>query len=416
MRPIACLFLAISLVGGACSGAAIPSASVAPATSPDRVVPSAPVEQSHSPSLMPSVASVVSVSPIERAPAFPTTAFADIREESVSEDAAAEFEAILSEAAGAGGMTATVMTAAGTWSGAAGTADGVRDMRPDDQLAIGSVTKSVIAAQVMQLIDAGELALDDRATDHLPAELDFDTNGATIRHLLGMSSGIPDYVDELWGSLLSDRQRSWTSADVLESVPVNRSPAGNRYQYSSTNYVLLGLIIEQVRGRRLAGVLRDGVLSGEGVERLVFQPDEAPTEPMAMPHGQSTAALETGGGYLPSLAAVTAAGPAGAMASDSASLARWWSRLCGGELVSEASLTEMATVLDGEEYGLGLFDGMAEAHDTPSVGHGGIQVGFAAWAMCFIEDGSVVVVLANRADLGMTIEIADALAGAARSD
>lgn len=289
-------------------------------------------------------------------------------------------------------------------------------MGPDDQLAIGSITKSVIAAQVMQLVEAGEVALDDRATDHLPAELDFDTNGATIRHLLGMRSGIPDYVDALWASLSTDRQRSRTSADVLELVGTARSPAGDRYQYSSTNYVLLGLIIEQARGRPLAGVLRDGVLSGEGLERLIFQPDEAPTEPMAMPGGESTDALGIGGGYLPSIAAVTAAGPAGAMASDSASLARWWSRLCGGELVSEASLTEMATVRDGEEYGLGLLDGMAWAHDTPSVGHGGIQVGFTAWAMCFVEDGTVVVVLTNREDPRITIDVANALAGAAHSD
>jgi hypothetical protein len=89
------------------------------------------------------------------ASAFATTAFAAIREDPVSQAAAAEFQAILNHGVGATGMTATVMTADGTWSGAAGTADGVRDMRPDDQLAIGSVTKSVIAAQVMQLIDSG---------------------------------------------------------------------------------------------------------------------------------------------------------------------------------------------------------------------------------------------------------------------
>ena len=84
------------------------------------------------------------------------------------------------------------MSADGTWSGATGKADGVRDLRIDDQIAIASVTKSVIAAQVMQLVEAGELDLDDPATDHLPPDLDFDTNGATVRQLLGMHSGILD--------------------------------------------------------------------------------------------------------------------------------------------------------------------------------------------------------------------------------
>jgi CubicO group peptidase (beta-lactamase class C family) len=120
-----------------------------------------------------------STSPSEQAPAFPTAAFADIREDPVSERAAAEFQTILRDMGGGGGMAATVMSADGTWSGAAGKADGVRDVRVDDQFAIASVTKSVTAAQVMQMVEAGELALDDRRPITFPPDLDFDTTGAT---------------------------------------------------------------------------------------------------------------------------------------------------------------------------------------------------------------------------------------------
>jgi D-alanyl-D-alanine carboxypeptidase len=334
----------------------------------------------------------------------------------VSDEAAAEFQGVLSEAFGGGGISATVMTAGGTWSGAIGSANGVRELSPDDQLAIGSVTKTVVAAQVMQLVEAGELGFDDPASDHLPPDLDFDTNQATVGELVSMRSGIPDYVDALWASLSTDPQRHWTPAEVLELVGTARSPAGDSFEYSSTNYVLLGLIIEQVRGLPLADVLRDGVLSDDGAERLVFQPDESPTEPMAMPDGATTAALEEGGGYLPSLAGATAAGPAGGMASDSASLAHWWSRLCAGDIVSEASLTEMTMFRDddfGLGYGLGLFD-HTEHHGTPAVGHTGIQVGYSAYAACLVEDGIVVVVLSNQENLDPLIDVADALAVAAR--
>jgi D-alanyl-D-alanine carboxypeptidase len=67
---------------------------------------------------------------------------------------------------------------------------------------------------------------------------------------------------------------------------VTRSPCcscspGEIFEYSSTNYVLLGLVIEQVRGRPLGEVLRAGVLAGEGLDRLVLQPDERPSQPMA---------------------------------------------------------------------------------------------------------------------------------------
>jgi len=139
-------------------------------------------------------------------------------------------------------------------------------------------------------------------------------------------------------------------------------------------------------------VLRDGVLRIDGVERLIYQPDGVPTEPIAMPSGKSTAVLDKGGGYLPSLAHVTSDGPGAAMASDTPSLARWWRAFCSGEIVSQASLTEMSTFHDG--YGLGLYnpgDPYAEV-----VGHTGEHDGYVPWAGCLPEDGAVVVVLTNH--------------------
>ena len=113
---------------------------------------------------------------------------------------------------------------------------------------------------------------------------------------------------------------------------------------------------------------------------------------MAMPDGESPAAFELGGGYVPSVASVTSGGPAAAIASDSPSLANWWRAFCAGEIVSQASLTEMTTWQD--EYGLGLYN-VADPY-AQAVGHTGEDVGFVAWAGCLPEDGSVVVVLSNR--------------------
>jgi D-alanyl-D-alanine carboxypeptidase len=271
----------------------------------------------------------------------------------------------------------------------------------------------VIAAQVMQMVEAGELALDDLAADHLPPDLDFDTNGATIRQLLGHRSGLPGYDPALFNPALqespsTDRKRVWTPAEMLELVIADRAPAGDAFHYTNTNYLLLGLVIEQVRGRPVAEVLRDGVLSIDGVERLIYQPDEVPTEPMAMPDGKSTAVLEEGGGYLPSLAGATSDGPAAAMASDSPSLAHWWRAFCAGEIVSQASLTEMTTMHDG--YGLGLYE-----PDPPgTVGHGGEHVGYVSLAGCLPEHGAVVVVLSNQ--LVDISAVAGRLVDAARSD
>lgn len=372
----------------------------------DRAETAAPVE--------PSVTPVASASPSAQAEAFPIEAFADISEDPVSDSEAAAFQAIIHDMAAlnGAGMSATVMTANGTWSGATGSADGVRDVQIDSQFGIASVTKSVIAAQVMQMVEAGELSLDAPASDYLPADLDFDTNGATIRQLLGMRSGIPDwYSEEMLERVSTHRRRSWEPAEVLALVTPDRAPAGESYEYADTNYNLLGLVIEHVRERPVVDVLRDGVLHVDGTERLIYQPDEAPTGPLAMPGGESQAALEKGGGYLPSLSDASSAGPAGAIASDSISLARWWRAFCAGEIVSEGSLTEMSTLVDGPtDYGLGLFN-PADSYGV-AVGHAGQNFGYVSWAGCLPEDGAVVVLLSNREFenvIGMARPLVDAV-------
>jgi D-alanyl-D-alanine carboxypeptidase len=201
--------------------------------------------------------------------AFPIDPFIAISDGVVTPKTAKAFQAALESIPGGGGIAATVMTANGTWSGAVGKADGVRDVQPNSQFGIASVTKSLVAAQVMQLVEAGELSLDDRATDHLPADFAFDTNGATIRQLLNMHSGIPDwYGDAMETEVGTHRKRVWTTAEVLALISPARNPAGGSFEYTDTNYTLLGLVIEHVRQQPLYDVLRDGVLHVDGTSDL----------------------------------------------------------------------------------------------------------------------------------------------------
>lgn len=331
---------------------------------------------------------------------FPVSAFAEISVELVSEGRAEEFDAalaVMSERFDGLAMSATVLSPDGTWSGAVGRADDRRAVGIDDQFAIGSVTKSLQAAQVMQLVEAGRLRLEDPAERHLPADRDFDANGATVGQLMGMRSGLPDYWPVVKVMASVDRQRAWTVDDVLAMVPAQRSPAGTRYEYADTNYLLLQQVIEQVSGSSVVEVMRDGgVLDIDGIERLVYQPAERPTAPMAMPSAMSSTVWREGRGYLPSIASATAYNQ---FASNSLSLAHWWQALCSGELVSQDSLTAMATFVDG--YGLGLTD-VTAPHAT-SYGHPGSDVGFIAWAGCLPESGSVAAVLSNTGTEDITM-------------
>ncbi len=398
--------LASALVLGLAAGCGSSVSTVSPGPATTAPSPAAtPVATSAAASVQPSAASTP----------FPVEAFATLTDDPVPPDLASKLQAALSDMPPeGGGIAATVMTPAGTWSGAAGTADGVDDLAVDSQFGIGSGTKPIIAAQVMQLVEAGGISLDAPATDYLPADFTFDTNGATIRQLLGHRSGIPDWYPAMKEQFAQDRSRVWTLDEVLALVPATRRPAGGAIDYADTNYNLLGLVIEHVRQRPLVDVLREGVLRVEGTERLIWQPEEAPTEPLAMPRGESRETFEEGLGYLPSLSD-TVDGAAGGMASDTISLARWWRAFCAGDIVSKASLAEMSSFHRDadDEYGLGLFNpapGYAQG-----VGHLGGNFGYSSWSGCLPEDQAVIVVLRNFED-DHIFEMGRPLVMAARSD
>jgi D-alanyl-D-alanine carboxypeptidase len=329
---------------------------------------------------------------------FPIAVFAGLSEEPVSAELAAQLQEVLDTAADGDGLTATVITPGGTWSGATGFAAGRRAMTPDVQMSIASITKTLVAAQVMQLVEAGKLSLDDPAADRLPAGVEFDTNGATIVDLLSMRSGFPESLDDdaEWELLTSDPLHVWTPEEVLATVAPERGPVGQAWEYRGVNYMLLGLIIEHVTGQPVAEVLRSGVLAGDEYERLISQPDERPTDPIAMPFGAPADTFDDVGRYLPSLAGVTAVEFDGGMASDSLSLARWWRGLCSGEVVSPAALDEMTDFVQRPGYGLGIMDRSSEyGSDSGALGHTGNFNGFTTAALCFRKQGIVVAVLAN---------------------
>lgn len=326
--------------------------------------------------------------------AFPAAEFGRLGEETVSDELAAELQGVLDASANGDGLTATLITPEGTWSGATGFAAADRAMSTDDKMAIASITKTIVAAQVMQLVETGALSLGDLAADRLPPGLEFDTNGAKIIDLLSMRSGIPQYFTD-YEALANDPLHVWTAEEKLATVAAERGPVGQDWEYTDTNYLLLGLVIEQVTGRSVGAVLRGGVLAGDRYQRLIYQPDERPTEPMAMTvePGASANAFENGGGYLPSVAMVTMFTTAGAMASDSMSLARWFRALCAGQVVSPASLDEMTDFDQRPGYGLGIIDRSGEYRPgSGALGHKGSST---TVALCFQKPVGVVVVLAN---------------------
>lgn len=259
-------------------------------------------------------------------------------------------------------------------------------MRSDSRYPTHSAAKTIVAAEIFKLAEGGLLTLDDLASSHLPRELSFyDANGATIRQVLGMRSGIPDWNED--SQLLYPAEQAATAVEVFEQLPESRVPAGAELHYASTNYVLLGTIIEHLAGRPMAEVLGSDVLAHPGLEGLVY----------------------TVGGAL---------GADGwGVDTTSASLARWGWTLYGGSVISEASLREM-TDFGGEWYGLGSQDFSGDLGAT-AVGHLGLSSPTTCCSMITLvalpEEGMVIAVQARTPGTSLSGDSLDDLYGLTRS-
>ena len=235
------------------------------------------------------------------------------------------------------GVTAAVIVAdRGGWTGAAGSADGI-PLTSDSRSPTHSSGKTIVAAEVLRLAEKGMLGLDDLASEHLPPELRFfDANGATIRQVLGMRSGIPSLNEA--GGYYPAEQAS-TAVKVFRKLPEPEVAPGGEPEYASTNYVLLGTIIEHVTGHPLAQVLRSDVLGNPALDEFVYTVEDA------------------------------LASDGWGVQATSGALARWGYELYGGFVLSPASLGEM-TDFQGDWYGLGAMD-LSGDYGTLAVGHEG---------------------------------------------
>jgi D-alanyl-D-alanine carboxypeptidase len=180
-------------------------------------------------------------------------------------------------AAGAPGAAVRLDDRGRVQSAAAGRAGlrGNRPMRPELNYRAGSLTKPMVATVVLQLVGEGRLALTDTVDRWLPGILPYG-HQVTVRHLLTMTSGVPEYlrgqIDIDTFGLTRARLRTWTPRELVALVtdrPPTFSP-GTGFEYSNTNYVLAGLIVEAVTGNRLGRELTRRVVRPLGLRDTRF--------------------------------------------------------------------------------------------------------------------------------------------------
>ncbi|HVL26368.1 MAG TPA: serine hydrolase domain-containing protein [Thermomicrobiales bacterium] len=177
---------------------------------------------------------------------------------------------VASSSGGIPGMVLHVAHAGhGSWSGASGIAqiDPEVPMEPEDRFGVGSIVKPFVASTVLQIVEDGDLSLDDTLPDVLPTDVTErfqNTSEITIKMLLGHRSGLPDWDSaDVEAQVAQDPSKVWTETEFLDIAAAKEAmfPPGTDYTYSNTNYTLLGMIIEQATGRSWRDEVTDGVFT-----------------------------------------------------------------------------------------------------------------------------------------------------------
>jgi D-alanyl-D-alanine carboxypeptidase len=292
----------------------------------------------------------------------------------------------------------------GTWQAALGVSDIATRAPMDvaDHVRIGSITKSFTATVILQLAQEGRLRLDDPLAPYFPG---VQTNQATIRQALQLTSGIADYTtDAFLNALAAHPQRVYSPAELIGLIANEPPmfPAGTDWYYSNTNFVMLGMIAEQVTGQPLRQLIADRIFTPLNMTGCSFPVAADATIPGPSSRGYMLSTKwdrpATPPAPLPALVDVTDYNPswaagAGQAICTAADLVGWGRALATGELLAPEMqaqrLTYYPTGDPHAKYGLGVVD------INGLVGHNGEISGYMSQTARRESDGTVIVVLSN---------------------
>ena len=309
-------------------------------------------------------------------------------------------ERLVAEQAVAGAVAGVWIAGRGAWTHAhgIGNVQTAAPMTVDDHFRIASVTKTFVATVVLQLVDEGTLSLDDTLEQFVPGI----PNGEriTVRQVLGMTAGIVNYINDpafeeayTTNPLMPFAPRE--AVEIVKRYPPD-FPPGEKVQYSDTNYILAGLIIEAVAGVSAAEAISSRILEPLGLTGTSF-PD-TPKMPMPFPRGYGA---DPGSADVRD---ITESNPdvawtAGAMISTLDDLRVWGRALAEGTLLSAETQRERLRfaalpAAPGFELGYGL--GIMRLNGF--LGHAGAIFGYSTWMLHSTEEDATIVVLANRGE------------------
>lgn len=296
----------------------------------------------------------------------------------------------------------------GAWSGAAGLGalEPSTPMRPHDRFRAGSLTKPFVAAVIVGLAEEGRLGLDDPIDALLPEEAAGafpDSDRITVRMLLNHTSGLPDFVDLVGPEIVAQFGKVWEEEEFL-AYAAAQEPSfapGASFRYSNTNYLLLGMIIEEATGRTWREEAEERILRPLGLKDTLLPALEETAIPGDHAHGYA----DFGQGIVDATEAATASvvGAAGgqSLVTNAADLATFLEALLAGRLFQEeTALDEVLSFISAPAdifppgdplgaivrgYGLGLIEA-SYGEGLTAIGHAGdTDGGYHAFVLHYPE-------------------------------
>ena len=271
--------------------------------------------------------------------------------------------------------------------------DPATDAKPAMRYSIGSVSKQLLAGAVLLLVEDGKLSLDDRVSRYLPNLT--RAGEITIRQLLSHTSGYQDFYPQDY--VAPFMEKPVTAAGILDQwakKPLDFDP-GTRWQYSNTNYVVAGQIVERVTGGPFFEFLAKRILQPLGMtsaidlaEHTLGPSDAAGYTRFAL--GPPRPGRPEGRGWLYA---------AGELAMTPHDLALWDISLMEHKLLKPASIDLMTTpvrLLNGTPTNYALGVEVLDADGHPRLAHGGAVSGFVSSNTVWPDQGAAIVVFANE--------------------
>lgn len=265
-----------------------------------------------------------------------------------------------------------------------------------DHVRIASITKSFTATAILQLVDQGKLSLDDT----LAKFIDGIPNGEriTIRNLLNMTSGIYDFPadPQFMADITADPLMAFGPDDVIAILRRNKPnfEPGAEVVYCDTNYILLGVILEQVSGRKAAEIITHDFIAPLKLAGTSFPDTPAMPEPFA--HGYYAGEDVKGPFEDFTVSNPNLPWTAGAMISTLEDLRVWAKVLATGTELSPETQRERLTFKpfttgnEGASYGLGILN------YSGFLGHYGMIFGYTTAISYLPEADATFVISANQ--------------------